>query len=287
MSQHVLVISNPTAGRANSHYVTDLIAALGNNGFNVKHVETGPGGSIVVDPAEAIDVVLAVGGDGTIRDIINKLSVQNYKLAIAPSGTANVLAAEIGQAAGVRDVVNTIMANNDVSLNLGFMDGAYFSVMASVGFDADVVHTVNLKLKKRFGKLAYFMAAIKAFWHFRPQRFSVTIDGENHACEGVILSNSRYYGGTFTCAKNARITDPLLHACLIRLNGRVDVIKFVLAMVRGRLHVFDGVKFVAGTAFAIPEPGLCVQCDGDDAGKTPLHCVSELSSKVRILLPSN
>lgn len=285
MSQRVLVISNPAAGRANSSYVADVIAALSNYEFNVEHIATGIDGSIAVDPSEAADVVLAVGGDGTIRDVINQLSTQNYKLAIAPCGTANVLAAEIGQVVSVKDVVRTITDGNDVALNLGSMNGSCFSVMVSIGFDADVVHSVNLKLKKRLGKLAYIMAAVKAFWRFQPKRFNIVVDGEMHVCEGVILSNSRYYGGTFTCAKDARITEPLLQACLIRLNGRFDMIRFVFAMIRGRLHDFEGVKFVAGTAFDITEPGLSVQCDGDAAGKTPLNCVSQMSSSIRLLVP--
>lgn len=287
MNKKILVISNPAAGKASDQYVADVITALSDRGFDVECVTTNIDGSISVKPTEAIDVVLVIGGDGTIRDVINKLPVQRYKLAIAPRGTANVLAAEIGQAATVHDVVNTIIADNHTPLNLGSIGGVYFAVMASIGFDADVVHTVDMDLKKRFGKFAYIIAGIKAFWRFRPEPFSVTIDDESHVCEGVILSNSRYYGGTFTCAKSARITEPLLHACLIRLSGRADIIRFTLALIRGRLHGFDGVKFAAGNVFEIVEPGLCVQCDGDNAGKTPLRCVSELSSKVRILLPSN
>lgn len=287
MVQKILVVSNPVSGKASEAYVAGIIRALESSGYSVEQAETTVDGSVNLNGKIDAEIVLAIGGDGTIRDVVNNIGIPNYALAIAPAGTANVFAAEIGQTANIDDIVNTIVADNRVPLNLGYMREEHFSVMAGVGFDADVVHSVNLKWKRRVGKLAYALAAVKALWRYRPRSFAVTIDGKQYVCEAVIFSNSHFYGGKFICAATARVTEPLLHACLITAGNRWDIVKFAIAMVRGRLHQFENVRFVPGTDFEITDPGLSIQCDGDAAGKTPMKCQSYTAPNIQLLIPTN
>lgn len=119
------------------------------------------------------DILVAAGGDGTVREVIDGLAGSDKALAIFPMGTANVLAAEMGLKSDVNAVVQTIRYGVPKPLHLGLANEHYFAVMASIGFDADVVADVSLKLKNLVGKSAYIVAALRKMISYRPHRFTL------------------------------------------------------------------------------------------------------------------
>lgn len=201
-----------------------------------------------------------------------------------------MFAANIGQKSSVAAILNTIKSGRVKPLNLGRISCggkavAALSVMASIGYDAHVVHTVNLGMKKWVGRLAYVLAALKVFCRFEPRTFTIIIDDMQYECEGVVLSNGRYYGGTFICAPDACVTALGIDACLIRLRGRRSLLKFAGALVTNRVSHLANVQIVRGKHFAIDAHGLPVQIDGDPAGHTPIIVDSVIAKHVNLLVP--
>ena len=126
-----------------------------------------------IDP-DQFDVVAIAGGDGTINEVLNGIDVNAPPVAIIPIGTANVLAAEIGLETKPKVIADTITSGCPQPINLGIANGQRFAVMASMGFDAEVVSNVNLSLKRYFGKGAYALEALRQLLTYSAPDFKLS-----------------------------------------------------------------------------------------------------------------
>ena len=127
------------------------------------------------------DLILAAGGDGTINEAVNGMAGSNVPFGALPAGTANVLANEVGfsgrpdrAAAQLLDAVPTRIA-------LGAVDRPglprrHFVMMAGVGLDARIVYEIDLGLKARLGKLAYWHGGFRQLGRHVP-RFRICVAG--------------------------------------------------------------------------------------------------------------
>ncbi|SDF75726.1 MULTISPECIES: diacylglycerol/lipid kinase family protein [Thalassobaculum] len=231
------------------------------------------------------DVIICAGGDGTINEVVNGLAGGDTPLALLPIGTANVLAAEIGLATDTATVVDTIFTGVPTPIHLGTANGRYFTLMTGVGLDAEVVASVDRKLKRRTGKLAYALATLKRWTAYRDHHFRVTVDGVEHRAAGVVVANGHYYGGRFVCAENARITEPGLHVCLFQKPGRWQAVYYMLALFGGFLDRLNTYRVIPGREIHIADDrDGPVQGDGDIITQLPLT-IGVADETVRILMP--
>lgn len=231
------------------------------------------------------DVVICAGGDGTINEVVNGLAGGDTPLALLPIGTANVLAAEIGLAVDTDTVVDTIFTGVPTPVHLGMANGRYFTLMTGVGLDAEVVASVDKKLKRKTGKLAYALATLKRWTAYRDHHFRVTVDGVEHRAAGAIVANGHYYGGRFVCAENARITEPGLHVCLFQKPGRWQAIYYMMALFGGFLDRLNTYRVIPGREIHIDDDrDGPVQGDGDIITRLPLT-IGIGPETVRILMP--
>jgi len=286
MPKTLQIIANPTAGSAHEGYVSAIMERLQFVGWSVTLAyTTGPNTAGTLAQASTADIVAVAGGDGTIREVINGLVGEKRLLAIIPTGTANVLAAEIGLKRSVDAVVSTIIHGTPKDFYVGQAGAIYFSAMASIGFDADVVAHLSLPLKKRIGQLAYVWTAFCRLASYRPTRVNIEIDGVNHECNWVLILNGRYYGGMYTCAPLASPFDEHLYICLLQAERRWDVLRFGVDLVLGILEKNSKVRLVAGKHIRVHSPDYLIQGDGDIIGSTPLVIQSVSSNGLKILCP--
>ena len=96
--------------------------------------------------------VVAAGGDGTISLLANQLP-DNTPLAILPLGTENLLAKYLGVSSDPTVLADMIVAGNCRQLDVGRANGKLFLVMASCGFDADVVHRLQSRTQRTYPTL--------------------------------------------------------------------------------------------------------------------------------------
>ena len=286
LPQTVHIITNPTSGSANQQYVSAIAERLRAIGWTVSVEPTpGPNTAGALARSSTADIVAVAGGDGTIREVINGLVGKNQRLAIIPTGTANVLAAEIGLKKSVEAVVSTITHGTPHEFFLGQAGTIYFSAMASIGFDADVVANLSLALKKRVGRLAYVWTALRELASYHPVPLKVEIDHKPYECHWVLILNGRYYGGMFTCAPLASLTNKDLYICLLQAGTRFDVLRFWVDLVLGRLEKNKKTRIVSGQHMQVSSPDCWIQGDGDIIGSTPLGITTVCSGGLRILIP--
>ena len=301
-ARRVLVILNPAAGQRRRGLVEATLAALRDSGCDLTLKPTGaPGHATDLAGAArcgAYDVVLAAGGDGTVNEVINGLlaaqgAVPLPPLAILPLGTANVLAAEIGQTIEPAAIARTVAQGTPQSICLGrasFRDGAgprerVFVMMAGAGFDAHVVEHVNLGLKRLIGKGAYVWESTRQLAAFGFPRYCVTLDGTAYDAASVILANGRHYGGRYVVAPYARLADPSLHVLLFERGGRLATLRYGAALVGDRLPDLPDVRLIAARDILIEGPeGDPVQGDGDLLARLPVR-ISVVPDALQLVMP--
>ncbi|MGD9882066.1 MAG: diacylglycerol kinase family protein [Reyranella sp.] len=299
----MLLIVNPTAGRHRRGLVDAVVQRIRDEGWTVDTVETeAPGDARRL--AETCDasryaVIAVAGGDGTINEVVNGLArrgVDAPAVGIVPLGTANVLAHELGLDFSAAAIARTMISGHALPVRPGqAANGSErprcFSLMAGAGFDAKVVAGVSTRLKRRWGRAAYVWRSLIETRRYRPVRYAVNIDGVRHEAASVIVTRSRHYAGPFVVAPAAALANPLLHVCLFERWGRIQPLRFGLALLLGCLPHTGGYRVIAGREVHIAvlsdagETGRQpVQIDGDDALTLPIS-IGLAAGSVRLLRP--
>jgi len=102
--------------------------------------------------------------------------------------------------------------------------------------------------------------------------YALEIDGVAATAAGAIIAKGHFYGGRFVVASAADLAQPVLQVVLFKSGGRVDVVRYAVALAAGRLGALADVRVVPAHEVRIAGPaGETVQLDGDLAGTLPFE----------------
>ena len=152
------------------------------------------------------DLILALGGDGTINEVAEGVIGSATPLAILPGGTANVLCRELGIASSAQKAAASIgdYRAERIAVGAACCSAApqrHFLAMAGVGLDAHIVYRMSAELKKKWGKLAYWIGGFSQLVR-ELEEFEVEIDGGGYRCSFALVSKVRNYGGDLRIARS-------------------------------------------------------------------------------------
>jgi diacylglycerol kinase family enzyme len=162
------------------------------------------------------DVVLACGGDGTVRTVAEVLAGSGTPMGLIPAGTGNLLARTIGTPlGGIAEATRVALSGNDRKIDVGWIrvddsdEDRAFLVMAGMGFDAAIMQNTPEALKGRVGPLAYVLSGLRAI---RGRRTRVTLTFDDGAplqrlTRTVVIGNSGTLLGGLVLMPEAHIDD--------------------------------------------------------------------------------
>jgi diacylglycerol kinase (ATP) len=277
MYGEAVIIGNPNSGRAGSKgYLERCAKILRSGGLDVKVMNTErPDHATELASSAGNRLVVAVGGDGTINEVINGLD-KNATLGILPLGTANVLAREIGLPLDVERACERILNGERTRIDIGVatnQDGAErrFACMAGVGFDAHVVRAVTPRLKHYLRGLAFPVMAFKVLFAKEFPPVLVVHGDSTYVTRFAIIANGHYYGGDFRVTRPGLLTNGELEAILVE---RVSVLlrPDIFARIMARRPLDRSMKsFTAKELSArAPDAYVPVQLDGEVWGSLPM-----------------
>ena len=291
----VLIVFNPTSGAASHALITAVQQQLQEAGATVTLYATRHAGDATEYLARydgELDVVAAAGGDGTLNEVVNGLlhrDNQSWRLALIPTGTTNVLANELGIRKRAGHLTHTILNGREKAIYPGRANGRRFMLMTGIGYDAWVVDNVDLALKKKAGKLAYVKSMLLQLRHFGRKQYRLQVDGVPYTASSVVITNGRYYGGSFVISRQADLSAPTTQ--VLMMNGRSPwaLLLSLLGLPLGLMEKMPGIVSVPARRVEVelvgtqagPEP---VQADGDSISQLPLALVME-EQPLRVLVP--
>jgi len=232
--------------------------------------------------------ILAVGGDGTLNELLNGLSdPSRVPIAQLATGTANILAHELELPREPRGVARMLVRGGVRRLDMGLAGERRFLMVASAGFDAFVTRCIAERRTATLGYLGYAAPILGALRRYRPPRIAVRVD-DRPVVEGqlVLVSNTRNYGGLFTMADLARCDSGHLDVCVLRDASLGGLVRAAAAGLTGGLSGREDVGYFTGRHIRIDaEDPVQVEIDGDHAGTTPLD-IRVLAAHVPVVVPA-
>lgn len=203
--RRMLVIVNPYATTVSDRLKNLVVYAL-RGSYEVTAIETearAHATELCRDAAaEAYDVVVAFGGDGTVNEAANGLAGTGTPLTCLPGGRANVYCRMLGIPTDVVDATEHLLRMADAFeprlVDLGRLNDRYFAFSAGVGLDANVVERVDARprLKARFGEWFYTWIAVRTFnrrYLFHPPRLEAEVDADRIGGVTAVVQNGSPY----------------------------------------------------------------------------------------------
>lgn len=238
-----------------------------------------------------MDVIIIVGGDGTIHEAVNGVTGYNILLGIIPAGTGNDLAKVLGIPLDLFKALNIILKGKRKRIDLGLVDGQIFINMGGLGFDATVAHRVNSNRLIK-GKAAYFLAIIRTIMDYKAVKVQITLDNKTWE-ENITLiavGNGEYVGGGVRMFPQAKLNDGLLDICIIKETSKLDMLLTLPAIYKGRHADHPKVSFYQGKEVAISkvnkEKHIYAHADGQEINIWPIRFAIHPSS-MEVLVPGN
>lgn len=224
--KRMLFIMNPHAGtRKAARYLNDMFCLFAQKGWEPLVCMTqrrGDATELVRSHAGAADMVVAVGGDGTLNEVIAGLMLTGWQVPLGyiPAGSTNDFAASLKLPKSIMDAAELVATGTPRTLDVGqFGEDRYFSYIASFGAFTKASYATSQSAKNALGHLAYILGAIKELGNIHSYRVKVEIPEETFEEDFIFggVSNSTSLGGVLTLdPKCVDMNDGLLEMLFVR-----------------------------------------------------------------------
>jgi diacylglycerol kinase family enzyme len=226
-----------------------------------------------LDPAlieSRADLLVVAGGDGAMRMAAPAACRCDVPVYHLPLGTENLFAREFGMDASPETLVKAIERQNIRMVDVGLANGRWFLLMASVGFDAEVVRELASTRGGSIRKSTYIAPIIRTMRAWTPPILSVQVDGQQLVSDEpgmAVAANSRQYGWRIDPAGRADISDGLLDVVFMPARSLPAVVMWTLRCRLRRQFRHRGLKFARGRHVTVTSDRVHhYQLDGDPPG---------------------
>ena len=261
-ARHVLIAVNATAGTGKRHRaVEQLIVHLKQHGLDCEQITSLDALSLRAEQLleqGKLRAVIAAGGDGTVAEVVNRTR-PGTPVAVFPLGTENLLAKYLKIDADPEAFARLISEGRTVTLDAGRANGRLFLLMASVGFDAEVVRSLHAERDGNISHWSYAKPILEAIRTYQYPELRVKCGenvkpGDGHprvtnettasnssiACRWAFVFNLPCYGGGLKFAPDSDGTDGQLDVCTFQNGGLAAGLKYLAAVVLGRHRALRG-----------------------------------------------
>ncbi len=271
-------IVNPTAGKGKAQIARTMIEEkLENyNDHSFSFEETSCPGDATRITREAIakqyDIVVSVGGDGTVNEIIQGLVGSDIKLGIIPAGSGNDLAKSVGIPKDIHSALSLVLASNVQEIDVGRVNEQYFINVAGIGFDVEVLNQLESIRKFFSGTLAYVLSVLKTLISYKFKNVTLILDDQQIEREILLVAigNGRYYGGGMMITPSALVDDGYFDICIINKLSKLRILKLFPTIFKGT-HIHEPeVECFRAKRVKIVSEDIAINCDGEIIGNTPI-----------------
>jgi diacylglycerol kinase (ATP) len=300
-----IIIYNPAAGRFSVRpFIKSAVNELESAGWQMDAVETQSGVHTVElakqAAAEKKAAVFAVGGDGTIGDVVNGLARSETALGVLPAGTANVWSTELG----LRPFAWThpwVLRQNAAILakapchavDVGLCNEISFMMWAGIGLDALTIQSLEprMRLEKFFAMPEY---AARTIWNAAQwSGLRLRLWTDDHEVEGqfilAVATNIRHYmGGLSNLSPDAYLDDGLFDLWLFSGSNLGDALRHAYDLWRGNHVTSDAARRIAFRNLRVEaDAPYWIQTDGESRGSAQVTEISVQSRALKMLMPPN
>jgi YegS/Rv2252/BmrU family lipid kinase len=239
--------------------------------------------------------IIAVGGDGTINEVVNGIlsssvfDASKPMFTFLPRGSGNDLARTLGYDESIDSLDQRIQRSNGMAMDVGFArfdkSARYFMNVMDLGLGGSVAREVQ---KYRRGPLS-FLAYQRAIWKILPfytkRRIKVSSKEFNYAGKAlsIVIANARWFGAGLGIAPEAQINDGKLDVVIIGNVGVLEYLRYIPSLLQGRKIFHADVHYIITEEIEINGELLCSEIDGEPSDEAPVT-IAIATQKICILI---
>lgn len=295
MMKRARIIYNPTSGREIfKKHLPEVLEKLEVAGYEAScHATTCAGDATAaakVAVERGFDVIIAVGGDGTLNEVVAGISdfEKRPKLGLIPMGTTNDFARAVHIPRKIDEAIDIIIKGDTLPVDVGLLnEERYFINIAAGGRITELTYEVPSKMKTVLGQLAYYLKGIEMIPSIKATHMHIDIDGEVFDGNAMMflcgLTNS--VGGFEKLAPDASINDGLFTVIVLKECNIADFIKLATLALRGE-HLSDErvIYKKANRVVVKSDEEVHLNLDGEYGGDAPA-IFQNLKQHIEVFVP--
>jgi diacylglycerol kinase (ATP) len=267
--KEAVIIINPASGVGNKQREEEMIRAhldMERCHYRIVYTERPFHATEIGRQAarDKVDMVVAVGGDGSLNEVAKGIVGSNTALGIIPAGSGNGLAHHLQIPFRINKAIEVINQCKIKKIDTIRINGELCISIAGVGFDALVAKEYE-KAKKR-GFQTYFKIILKEYVNYKPKKYRITVDGEKYKERALFVSfaNSNQFGYNASIAPHAEVDDGLIDVCIIRKVPLARVVFLANLMFLKKIDQSNEITILKGKEISLSrKKGKIVNIDGE------------------------
>ena len=278
------LVINPVAGQGKGATVGTYVAGYLNSRGIKYEIIIGRSG---LDQADSLQTfldrnpdcsgVIAVGGDGLLHLVLQKITPAQVPLAVIPAGTGNDFVRTLGWSPDDVDaILQAVLSKNPQSVDLGLVDGEWFAAILSTGFDSIVNEKANTMSWPK-GPMKYNVAIAIELPRFAPRHYEIVLDDRTISTQAMLIAvaNGRSYGGGMLVCPHADIADGYFDVMVLHPVSKLEFIKVFPRVFKGTHITHPAVEIVRSKSVKISSDAVAY-ADGERIGQLPVsaQCIS-------------
>jgi diacylglycerol kinase (ATP) len=235
---------------------------------------------------EGCELVVAIGGDGTMNEVASALVDSPAVFGLIPCGSGNGLGRHLGIHKAGQGAFNTLLEGRTMAIDTGIINGFPFFCAAGMGFEALIAGRFSLLTSRGFS--GYLRASAAAWWNYQPEHYVIHQHGESRPVEAFTLAvaNSSQYGNNAYIAPDASVHDGLLDLTAVPRVNIFNAGPLIWRLFNGSIKRVSKVTHLQGAQFIIErnQPGW-IHTDGEPRATTAKVEITIKPQSLRIMVP--
>ena len=279
-------IINPISGTGKQKGIEKYIVKYIKD-FEIVHTKKSGDATIISKNAakENIDVVVAVGGDGTVNECLKGLVNTNTALGVIPCGSGNGFANHVGMQSNIEKAVKQLNNSRIETIDSCTANGFPFVNVSGIGFDAHIAD-LFLTLKVR-GVFSYVKLIISEL-SYNAKEYSIFYNNIERKVKAYMIdfANASQFGNNAKISPRSDFQDGLIDFVIVNNfpKWKIPVILFML--LSGRLHLSKHVEIIQCEKMTIRSENTNLHLDGEPIKLSNPVVVTILPKSLKILMPN-
>lgn len=291
-TRKIVFITNPISGTQNKKAIMDLVEKSIDKekfSYEIQYTQWPGHASELATSAvqQGVDIVAAVGGDGTINEVAQKVVHSDTALAIIPCGSGNGLARHLQIPMDIRRAVEIINEGVVDSVDYGIINGYNFFCTCGVGFDA----FVSLKFANagKRGLLTYLEKTLQEYLTYKPETYELETEEGIYKYKAFLIAcaNASQYGNNAYIAPQATLHDGLMDVTVLEPFTVLDIPALSIQLFSKKLDKNSRIKTFRCKRMMIhrSKPGV-IHYDGDPQMTDSNVEVEIIRKGLKVIVPS-
>ena len=293
-----VIIFNPESGKKKKiNTYQDFYDILRKYGYDTEIIFTkakGDAKNIIQTIDDDVSLVISAGGDGTLNEIVSGNLLRNKKLTVAPlpMGSTNDVGNMYGLNKNIHENLENILRGKRKKVDTCFINKTPFVYVACLGDYIDMTYNTPRELKKKYGKIAYIIYALKQLRNsIHSYNVVYRVNGKEYTGEYsfFFISNSSRIAGQPDVYYNVKLDDCMFEVALAHAKNKKELLKMLVLASTIDVKDIPGITYYQTDNFEIefldpPKTSWCI--DGEEYKETKTKFKFEVNQESRMLIPT-